>query len=79
MLLQAEYDCLVKLFGSLPHNLPEAPSNSKLPPLIDLDFFGDEGAWPAFNKAMHAAFGDKSKGLTITEHGKGLDATLKVI
>ncbi|KIJ42785.1 hypothetical protein M422DRAFT_253872 [Sphaerobolus stellatus SS14] len=54
-------------------------AQSYLPPAIDIEFAQEEGAWPTFNKAMHAVFGDKSKGLKIEECGKGLEDTLKTI
>ncbi|KIJ35089.1 hypothetical protein M422DRAFT_262648 [Sphaerobolus stellatus SS14] len=79
MLLQAEYNILADLFNSVPSTFPEQPHGSKLPPHINSEFAEQEGAWPAFNKAMHAAFGDKSKGLKIGEHGAGLTETLRVI
>ncbi|KIJ35070.1 hypothetical protein M422DRAFT_262840 [Sphaerobolus stellatus SS14] len=67
------------LFNSLPSTLPLNPPNSLLPPQIDVIFADEEGAWPAFNKAMHAAFGDKVKGISITERGDGLAQTIAVI
>ncbi|KIJ25944.1 hypothetical protein M422DRAFT_273033 [Sphaerobolus stellatus SS14] len=79
MFLQADYDTLVDLFKALPPSIPEQPSELTIPPVIDLNFYASEGVWAAFNKAMHAAFGDKLKGLQIREHRKGLEDTLKVI
>ena len=79
MLLQEEYNALATAFNSVSSSLSDSPPLSKLPPTIDIEFAQDEGAWPAFNKAMHAAFGDKSKGLKIEERGKGLEGTLKTI
>lgn len=66
-------------FSSVSLSLPENPPGSKLPPTIDQEFVQDEGVWPAFNKAMHAAFGEKSNGLKIEECGNRLTGTLKVI
>ena len=72
-------ESLTNLFNTLPPILPLNPPNSLLPPMIDPIFAKEEGAWPAFNKAMHAAFGDKSKGIRITERGDGLTHTMAVI
>ncbi|KIJ40150.1 hypothetical protein M422DRAFT_256979 [Sphaerobolus stellatus SS14] len=69
MLLQVEYDALATAFNSISLSLPESPPGSRLPLAIDIEFAQEEGTWPAFNKAMHAAFGDKSKGLKIEERG----------
>ncbi|KIJ27296.1 hypothetical protein M422DRAFT_271550 [Sphaerobolus stellatus SS14] len=77
--LQVDVATLSELFEMLPISLPEAPLDSKLPPRLDFDFASEEGAWPAFNKAMHAAFGDKSKGLKIRERGKALAETISLI
>jgi len=77
-----EQDCasLLELFKFLPDALPlVSPSGRILPPQIDLEFAQDEGAYPAFNKTMHATFGDKSKGLAIEEHGEGLLKTVSTI
>ena len=79
MLLQAEFDSLVDIFNSLPSTLPESPPSSKLPPHIEIEFAEDEGPWAAFNKAMHAAFGDKAQGLKSEERGEGVNGAVKVI
>ncbi|KIJ50542.1 hypothetical protein M422DRAFT_245157 [Sphaerobolus stellatus SS14] len=63
MLFQAEYDALFKLLNSLPITLPDHSSASNLPPQIDPEFTAEEGARPAFNKAMHVAFGEFGRGL----------------
>ncbi|HEV7736034.1 MAG TPA: hypothetical protein VGO47_01505 [Chlamydiales bacterium] len=78
--LQVRADCeaLCKLFEALPQSLPESPPASRLPPCADPEFAAEEGVWPAYNKAMHAAFGDKDKGLQINERGPGLMQTLKL-
>jgi hypothetical protein len=49
-----------------------------LPPSLDLNFATEEGAWPAYNKAMHAAFGDKAHGIEIKERGPALLHTIVV-
>ncbi|GJJ16147.1 hypothetical protein Clacol_010427 [Clathrus columnatus] len=79
MLLQAEYDLLTTSFSSISSLLPEQPLGSKLPPIIDVQFAQEEGAWPVFNKAMHSSFGHRDTGIKIEEHGFGLTETLKVI
>ncbi|HEV7737269.1 MAG TPA: hypothetical protein VGO47_07870, partial [Chlamydiales bacterium] len=79
MLYHEEYDKLVELFDVLPISLPENPPSSPLPPQLDFAFAADEGPWPAFNKAMHAAFGEKDKGLKIQERGNGLKQTASLI
>jgi len=77
--MQAECDTLESLLKSLPATLPLNPSSSLLPPQIDAVFASAEGPWPAFNKAMHATFGNKSKGLKIMEQGESLLGTVPVI
>jgi hypothetical protein len=79
MLLQAEFDSLVTLFNSLPDVLPLRSPGSKLPPQIDLGFATEEGVWVGFNKAMHAAWGEKSKGLKVEERGEGITGTVKLV
>lgn len=79
VLILDECNALSKLFQSLPATLPESPPSSLLPPIVDRSFLKEEGAWAAFNKAMHASFGDKAFGLKIQERGKGLMLTLALI
>jgi hypothetical protein len=69
---------LQALFNALPSTLPESLPGSKLPPSTDPDFAAEEGPWAAYNKAMHAAFGDKTKGLKISEQGPALLQTISV-
>ena len=79
VLYQDECNALKKLFKNLPATLPESPPSSLLPPRLDMEFVEEEGAWAAFNKAMHRSFGDKALGLKIQERGKGLTSTLATI
>lgn len=46
-----------------------ACESSRLSPCIDLQFSVEDGVYPAFNKAMHAVFGDESTGIKIKECG----------
>ena len=69
-----EVECAIlgRIFDTLPSTLPESPPGSKLPPILDIEFLQDEGPYAAFNKAMHASYGDKAKGIRILERGSGL-------
>lgn len=70
---------LLTLFHSLPSTLPDNPLSSKLPPQLDTTDIEEEGLWYCLNQAMHAAFGDKAKGLKIEERGYGLEKTYDLI
>ncbi|HEV7736843.1 MAG TPA: hypothetical protein VGO47_05640 [Chlamydiales bacterium] len=78
MQVRTQCEALGQLFETLPALLPESAPNTTLPPHPDLDFAAEEGAWAAYNKAMHAAFGDKAKGLQICERGMALKQTIEV-
>ncbi|KIJ40897.1 hypothetical protein M422DRAFT_32012 [Sphaerobolus stellatus SS14] len=55
---EAECQELAALFNALPSTLPEHLPSSRLPPQLDIVLLQEEGVWVAFNRAMHAAFGD---------------------
>jgi hypothetical protein len=76
-----EVECAIlnKIFDTLPSTLPESPPGSKLPPILDSEFLKDEGSYAAFNKAMHASYGDKTNGIRIVERGSGLTMTVQLV
>jgi hypothetical protein len=76
--LITECQVLLNLFRDLPPSLPESSPDSKLPPSIDVKFATEEGPWAAYNKAMHAAFGDKAMGIKLYERGSALLKTIEV-
>ncbi|KAF8573508.1 hypothetical protein K439DRAFT_1625031 [Ramaria rubella] len=78
MYYEAKCQKLQQLFNALSETLPLALPNFQLPQL-DFAFWKEEGAWPALNKALHASFGDKSVGITITERGPRLTQTMALI
>ena len=78
-LYEAECTALAGLFNALPSDLPSNPTSSSLPPHINAILAKQNGPWEAFNKAMHATFGDKSNGLKIHERGVALTETITVI
>jgi hypothetical protein len=76
-----EIECTIlgKIFDILPSTLPESPPGSKLLPILDSEFLEDEGSYAVFNKAMHALYGDKTKGIQIVEHSSGLTMTVQLV
>ncbi|GJJ12779.1 hypothetical protein Clacol_007024 [Clathrus columnatus] len=79
MYYETVYDNLTSLFDTLPSSLPTSPPSSKLPPQLNAKDLQEEGVWYAFNKVMHASFGDKARGLKLEERGAGLTKTLSLI
>jgi len=76
---KVECDTLETLFNTLPSSIPIDPPNSSLSPQINAVFASEEGPWPAFNKAMHSSWGNKYKGLKVTECGDALRSTIATI